>query len=79
MAVKRLHPIFATRLQIGSWSVRLTVRTPGFHPGNTGSIPVRSTKPLMQMRGFFNATQRRKLAFVSWGALKKPNEHAVFV
>jgi hypothetical protein len=33
----------------------------------------------MQMRGFFNATQRRKLAFVSWGALKKPNEHAVFV
>jgi hypothetical protein len=33
----------------------------------------------MQMRGFFNATQRRKLAFVSWGALKKPNEHKVFV
>jgi len=24
------------------------------------------------MTGFFNATQRRKLAFVSWGALKKP-------
>ena len=62
LAVKRLHPIFATRLQIGSWSVRLTVRTPGFHPGNTGSIPVRSTKPLMQMRGFFNAKPRNKLA-----------------
>jgi len=31
------------------------------------------------MRGFFNATQRRKLAFVSWGALKKPNKHCVFV
>jgi len=26
----------------------------------------------MIMTGFFNATQRRKLAFVSWGALKKP-------
>jgi hypothetical protein len=24
--------------------------------------------------GFFNATQRRKLAFESWGALKKPND-----
>ena len=24
------------------------------------------------MTGFFNAKQRRKLAFVSWGALKKP-------
>jgi hypothetical protein len=33
----------------------------------------------MQMRGFFNATQRRKLAFVSWGALKKPNERVAFV
>jgi hypothetical protein len=33
----------------------------------------------MQMRGFFNATQRRKLAFESWGALKKQNKHAVFV
>ncbi len=26
----------------------------------------------MIMTGFFNATQRRKRAFVSWGALKKP-------
>jgi len=24
------------------------------------------------VRGFFNATQRRVLAHVSWGALKKP-------
>ena len=31
------------------------------------------------MGGFFIATQRRKLAFVSWGAIKKPNEHVVFV
>jgi len=37
-----------------------------------------ATKPLMQMRGFFNATQRRKLAFESWGALKKPNECEAF-
>jgi hypothetical protein len=33
----------------------------------------------MQMGGFFIATQRRKLAFASWGAIKKPNEHLVFV
>ena len=26
------------------WSVRLGVRTHGFHPCNTGSIPVRTTK-----------------------------------
>ena len=25
-------------------SVRLGVRTPGFHPGNRGSIPLRTTK-----------------------------------
>ena len=30
------------------------------------------TKPLTKVRGFFNATQRRVLAHVSWGALKKP-------
>ena len=32
------------------WSVRLGVRTPGFHPGNTGSIPVRTTKVLNKTR-----------------------------
>ena len=26
------------------WGVRLMVRTPGFHPGNRGSIPLRPTK-----------------------------------
>jgi hypothetical protein len=26
------------------WPVRLGVRTPGFHPGNTGSNPVRAAK-----------------------------------
>jgi len=49
-------------------------------PTNSSKLaPMLATKPIMQMRGFFNATQRRKLAFVSWGALKKPNEHVVFV
>ena len=43
------------------WSVRLGVRTPGFHPGNRGSIPLRTTmKPLKLLiisilGGFFNA------------------------
>ena len=27
-----------------NWPVRLTVRTPGFHPGNRGSIPLRAAK-----------------------------------
>ncbi len=30
------------------------------------------------MTGFFNATQRRVLANVSWGALKKPTEREAF-
>ena len=82
LAVNRLRPIFATRLtqtSIKRRPVRLSARTAPFHGAKTGSIPVPATKPLMQMRGFFNATQRRKLAFVSWGALKKQNKHAVFV
>ena len=29
-----------------SWPYRLTVRTPGFHPGNPGSIPGKITKNL---------------------------------
>ena len=29
---------------ITDWSHRLTVRTPGFHPGNPGSIPGEITK-----------------------------------
>ena len=29
--------------RLDSWSVRLGVRTPGFHPGNRGSIPLRTT------------------------------------
>lgn len=27
--------------------IRLTVRTPGFHPDNSGSIPLCDTNPLM--------------------------------
>ena len=36
-------------------SVRLGVRTPGFHPGNRGSIPLRTTKKAFQLilKGFF--------------------------
>ena len=29
---------------IKAWPVRLSVRTPGFHPGKGGSIPPRATK-----------------------------------
>ena len=35
-----LHPQFLRTLGPG----RLVVRTPGFHPGNRGSIPRRATK-----------------------------------
>ena len=39
----------------GKWSVGQGVKTPPFHGGITGSIPVRSTsfKPYMKMWGFF--------------------------
>lgn len=39
--------IFAT--QFLRRSVRLGVRTPDFHSGNTGSIPVRTTKVISQL------------------------------
>ena len=32
-----------------NWSVRLGVRTPDFHSGNTGSIPVQTTKNHLQL------------------------------
>jgi hypothetical protein len=43
--------IFASLLEvkakrITNWLVRLSVRTPGFHPGRTGSTPVQATKNL---------------------------------
>jgi hypothetical protein len=34
-------------------------------------------KACHKVTGFFNATQRRKLAFESWGALKKPQANEV--
>lgn len=34
---------FLTHINPSLWSVRLGVRTPDFHSGNTGSIPVRTT------------------------------------
>ena len=36
--------IFATAILSKKWPVRLSVRTPGFHPGKRGSIPLRATK-----------------------------------
>jgi len=41
------------------------------NPEVPGSNPGLATKPVTNVTGFFNATQRRMLAFVSWGALKK--------
>jgi hypothetical protein len=44
-------------------------------PANSSKLaPMLATKPPMQMGGFFIATQRRKLAFVSWGAIKKAKQ-----
>ena len=40
--------IFALALQQMLWSVRLSVRTPGFHPGKRGSIPLRTTMFLLK-------------------------------
>ncbi len=47
-------------LKIKYWSVRLGVRTPGFHPGNRGSIPLRTA---LQKPGF-----ARLFSFVLRGA-----------
>jgi hypothetical protein len=43
------------RLVFKNWSVRLGVRTPDFHSGNTGSIPVQTTNeagPEAALSGF---------------------------
>jgi small subunit ribosomal protein S20 len=49
-----LHPRF-TQLY---WSVRLGVRTPGFHPGNRGSIPLRATRFIIIMANHKSALKR---------------------
>ena len=36
------------RIRETKWPVRLSVRTPGFHPGKGGSIPPRATKNFKQ-------------------------------
>ena len=47
----KLQIIFAKKI----WSLRLGVRTPGFHPGNRGSIPLgTATFKTHLMMGFFN-------------------------
>lgn len=35
------------------WPLRLTVRTPGFQPDNTGSIPVGVTKKHLKLGVFY--------------------------
>ena len=37
-----------------SWPVRLTVRTPGFHPGNRGSIPLQASNIGEKKVNFFS-------------------------
>jgi hypothetical protein len=49
------------------------------NPEVPGSNPGLATKPVTKVTGFFNATQRRVLAHVSWGALKKTNANRRFV
>ena len=44
-----------------------------------GSNPFLSAKPVTIVTGFFDATQRRKLAFESWGALKKSKSAGEFL
>ena len=49
-------------------------------PANSSKLaPKVAAKPITKVIGFFNTTQRRVLAHVSWGVLKKPNECAAFV
>ena len=45
-----LHPLFTVTeryFRTSNWSVRLGVRTPDFHSGNTGSIPVQTTNNML--------------------------------
>ncbi len=45
---KPLLPYFCDpidQMSLSRWPVRLSVRSPGFHPGKTGSTPVPATKP----------------------------------
>ncbi len=40
----KVYSIFASAiLEFFKWSIRLVVRTSGFHPGNRGSIPLWTT------------------------------------
>ena len=40
------------------WPVRLSVRTPGFHPGKRGSIPLRATNRKQYMANHKSALKR---------------------
>ena len=43
---------------------RLTVRTPGFHPGNPGSIPGKVT-----IKGFIFRSDLKQLVYLWWRAV----------
>ena len=43
---------------------RLTVRTPGFHPGNPGSIPGKVT-----IQGFIFRSDLKQLVYLWWRAI----------
>ena len=45
---------FVSKALSTSWPVRLTVRTPGFHPGNRGSIPLRASNIGEKKVNFFS-------------------------
>ena len=62
------HPIEYTLTVNKLWSRRLTVRTPGFHPGNPGSIPgeITTTSTHLRMgvfRGAAHAAKRTRIDF----------------
>jgi hypothetical protein len=42
--IARIKIVVFLHSAIKQWPVRLSVRTPGFHPGKGGSIPPRATK-----------------------------------
>ena len=68
-----LHPLN----EKDKWSVRLGVRTPDFHSGNTGSIPVRTTDlsktrcKLNTYNGFFTFTCDFTYSFLRYIALPR--------
>ena len=54
LSIELLSPMDSSNhIRHPAWSHRLTVRTPGFHPGNPGSIPGEITNNTYQPVGYF--------------------------